>query len=91
MMPKDPNAQQIEMVIDAMTPIIHNLTKIRDYVASGKFTPSAALRIGKKFEERVRLDRSEVASERGEPYACLLDPLIQKIVNFNRTMEEHIA
>jgi hypothetical protein len=82
---------QLVPVIEAMKPIVRALADVKIMVDSGKCSAAQALAFGKKQEKHFREGRAAILSERGEQYACLLDPLIDKAVEFNREMERKLA
>jgi hypothetical protein len=81
---------QLQLIVDEMKPMLDALAGMRVLLHEGRAKASDLLVLVKKHEAMIRQGRAAILAERGEPFAALLDPLIEQVVQARRDVEEHL-
>jgi hypothetical protein len=81
---------QLRRVIDGMLPMLDALAEMRVLLREGRATASDLLAVVAKHEALIRQAQAAVMAERGAAYAVVLDPIIDKVVETRRAIEEHV-
>ena len=80
---------QLQLIVDEMKPMLDALAGMRVLLREGRAKAGDLLALVQKHEAMIRQGRAAILAERGEPYAALLNPLIDQVVQARRDIEEH--
>ena len=81
---------QLQPIVDQMKAILDNLNKMLKILRDGGGSANDLLAMVRRHEAMLREGRASILETRGEAYAALVDPLIERVVECRREVETHV-